>query len=753
MGAENPGPTPIWGMQASKSYVRQKGVRIIYARIYVGGSDEGMHQVEISSAMSGDLPGRLAITSGFNQSTGTITWQMTDATPNLWTGFSGGLRVPKIGERIEIDMSLSPSDIPGPNKWVRVFTGRVDFNEVQDGNQLVTHIVDDWDKFGKGVEVMPLLRHMPGRKNSDFKKFTPGCSINWVVWDVLDQCGFAVSPASKVPLGVDKRVVMHAPLQGTMWTAWERYKGACVKAGPTEESYDFFPTFVYHDSGECYLFKGWGVYENLAENRNLRGTQPVMVRFRVGAGHTGKFTLKLTVGGKKVAITLEGNKRLSVHPGQNPRYGDFLVPKDGVVEFLMHVNGRWETRLGVEGTPGPSGVHERWWGPNSEVGNCEIIAELGCEISDVLVAMEPLPLSGRKQAHVRIPDYLNNPYWVPSVRGRKASEFLEELGELIHCAMWLDSTGEFHFKHGTMLREATEKGVISADDVVDYTLRQDILRSGSAVRVKSKITWISNMGDIGKIHRATLWQGTGQSILGNEVVEEFIGPDENEDWFELDDDIMWNLHNFFNTPISQHGNGWKREIEKIYYGSCYFAIGQNGYTGYVAAPKLERLAWWRWKLTIDNKSVFGGSGESTRSTMQFPVNNRTMPGTYEDMWGEKMPIIRGGAKAKAKDDGDAVVLGPLREAPELEIDAGIWAGSRERGLELAKDVAAWLTDSKAVYSDSINVIFDPGYRVGDVYRWEVPGITTRVYCLVLGVEHRPGEDRTELTVRTYMQLE
>ena len=737
----------------SEAEIAKHGVTVINASVRIDGVDKGMHEVTISQSASKDAAGRLATNDGFSNSGATITWDLPiGATPDFVSmsvsadhpNFADKFSIPYLGDKVEIFLHKSPAS-SNKQYYSKVFTGRVSANKIDSSTGgLVTECVDYIDNLSKAVEVLPLAYIMPGRRRTDNKRFYPGVSLSYFIWDILEQCGYSPSAKSKLPLYDNQQVLLYAPLQGSYMCNWRRGHGQLINAsGGSKWGDQSQPVFYYYfDEGTSYLHKGHATYETAnGHNKTYSKGRPLIVRGKNSTGRSGDTWINIYCerGSDKDAarfgILADGSialdtvtKGMKLAPGAR-----FELKIEGNNWRVDQENGEYAT-----GTLPDTRLRD-----GGNLYAIEIYAGEGGHIADVLVLNGDLPFQDRTLARVAPPRHSLAMNFTRSVRGRVAREVLEEVAEYFSCMMWHDSEGALNIVNVPRIISSKPTMRIDADEVIDCDVVQDSTKLASTVNISYNIAEWSRMGSTGNDAPVILWQGSGGSLEPGERRTTWFSPSDTEEWFETDTVLNYGFFYLFANTQKRLGTDpeYDKTIRNLYHGSVGEFIWEAGVTEGGFEQYIDDITPWQW--VIHEKSL-----QSNAPIVARLPTMREAPGILEDMAGKPTPIIRGGLKIDfSKNRNIAQFALPVSdEMPVFEMDVSCWGDTQNNAHNIAQDIATMAKSQ--IQISSLTVFFRPDIKIGMTFVLELPSGGT-LNILITGVHHVPAENQTRLTCRVY----
>lgn len=741
-------------VQKTEAEIAKHGITVINASVYVAGVDKGMHEVTINQSASKDAAGRLSTNDGFTNSGATITWDLPmSSTPDFVSmsvsadrpNFADKFSIPYIGEKVEIYLHRSPA----PNNesyYGRVFTGTVSMNRIDSNTGgLVTECVDYVDKLSKVVDVLPLSYIMPGRRRTDNGRFYPGVSLSYFIWDILEQCGYAPSAKSKLPVEDNKQVLLYAPLQGSYMCNWRRGHGQLIGAsGGTKWGDQSQPSFFYDfDEGTAYLNRGHATYETANyHDKTYSKNKPLILRGKNSLSRSSDTWINIYCeknGAKDAArfgILRDGSialdtveKNMKIQPGAR-----FELKIEGNKWRVDQENGEYangtlpDTRLRDGGT----------------LYAVEIYASQGGHIADVLLLNGDLPFQDRVMARVAPPSHSLSLNFFRSVRGRVAREVLQDIAEYFSCMMWHDADGVLNFINVPRLIKDKVVKRIDVDEVISVDVTQDSSKVASAVNISYNVPQFSRMGIRGNDAPVQLWQGSGGQLAPGESRETWFSPPDTEEWFETDTELNYDFFYLFtinSVPNWGVDPQFEQCMNKMYSGSVGEYMWPAGATEAQFEQYVDIVN--PFQFILREKNLQGSTIEA-----RFPTQ-REAHGIMEDMGGKPTPIIRGGLKVDFSGNRNTATYDLFyisASVPAIELDVGVWGNDRQTATKMAQDIATMARSE--IQMPSLTIFLRLDIKIGTTYEIELP-TGGKLKILVTGVTHEPAQNQTRLTCRVF----
>lgn len=701
-----------------------------WARVYVNGSDVGVHEVDVSAGIANDLPGRLNFGSGITQRTGTIRWSNAMGkggmllSPYRRAG-EGGFRLPSYGDRIQVRMGVQEADprLFGFTEGEVMFTGKVDYSDVNSGDYPVTHIVDDIDKLNRVIRLNPFKHHMPPLVGQSGRYRHTGLTPDTVIAWIAQKCGFHTTPLPRGAAYVS--AMFHGSTLPT--GAW----GTIMYSHRTSGDQVNLPLW---DQSKDGLALSRGIMDYTAGSSTA---QPkTIISAKIGANHKGDAVIHTHLtDNTRLTVKIDANRRVIPQIGDTVYSGAMAtVPADTYFSVCFDSAGAITTTTENESktatAPQRSATAASWITLDASGGGCSIAGLNICGVpsndSGVLgVGFVP---SAIIDAGYQYPLHLSR-----SIRDEKAIDVLNEICEAICLICYIDGNGKLNFMYGRTAHNRPTRGTLTAKEHVrQFTIKDDSLLGSRQVVLKYK-TVEGDFTNRSEGSYVTLWQGSSTQLDAGELKEDIIGPGDGEEWFEID--TAWS-----------YANGTDAEKERFNRknGSFYGFTTTSGSPGAKSEwwnsgdATVSQIVPWRWKVSL-------------RPAVACSTHIPEVNGVHPSMWGKGMPIIRGGTYAKLVDAEPYVATGGSDSAADLSHEAGAWV-TNTRAQDIA-DYAMKKSLTALPVVKGLECFFDPRIKVGT--RWNLDLTATagvNLQCFVLEVEHDPASDTTRVDVRVLENL-
>lgn len=707
-----------------------KNVVYPWAEVFINGKSAGVHPVEISAEISGDLPGRLNFGSGIAQRTGVIRWDRVVGKGGILLSparrvADGNFRLPSPRDRVIIRMGKQDTDplVAGLQDPVTVFTGKVDFSEVPHNGYPITHIVDDIDRLNRVTRFYPYRHRMPplaGLTNY-FRNanFTTDTLLTWIA----ERCGFYAHP--RHPAGSTPYVTANLQGSGYPTPGFGTLVYAHLAEGDTEE----IVRFVRTKTGLAIM---QGILQFSPANNEAR--EKLVVSFQVGAEHASTMRMRISLAGSSdFVISVSGQRRLTIEIG-GLSYPAQVIPEDGRVCITYDTSGTFVVTTEQESvtisTATRVAAAVSWvvmsclTGPTAISGLC-IYGTDGSDMRAHGIGFEPTALidGGRNFAL----------FISRSIRDRKAIDVIQEICEATLCVCYLDGLGRLVIKHGRSAYGDPTKvmGTLGVKkEIKAYQVKEDSQLAAASVVIKYDTEILSEFSNSAGSF-TTLWEAPSTQIAAGETKKFAVGPGADEEWLEVD---MTMSAAKFNLPDFRRKDGS--------FGGFAFKKGTPGNTKETWGTgkfSFERVTPWFYQVTC--------TPDEDAST-QIPEVEE-VPAS---MWGKGLPVVRGGALIKITEADPVIVGGGPEEAADLIHECGTWMTENR-----AKDIATFI--SRYAFSplpviENVSCFFDPRIDVNTKWKLDLldsAGLEVTVF--ILGVTHDPANDETRIKCRVLTQAD
>lgn len=698
-----------------------------WAEVFINGQSVGVHDVEVTSAISGDLPGRLDFGSGITQRTGTIRWDKVVGKGGLLLSpyfplADSGFKLPAPGDRVVIRMGVKDaSEGAGLTGGEIVFTGKVDTTEVPHGGFPVTQIVDDIDRLNQVVRLTPYKHHMPPAPNTQEGWYTHNhLTPDAVLGFLAAKCGYHVTPP---PSGT---VYLSAPMQGTTLEAGKG-TGRMIRSQLEESDTVSLPEFTRTKRGLA-LAKGLVSYDPGFTTPPQRLVFSVLV----GANHAGRAVIRARLKGfdTQLHVIIESDRGVSVQVGESAA-GAIIPGPDEYVSVAFLPNGQTEIA-----TASTKVAYQLPSWENGVVENLTVTAYGNCAVAGINVSGYTADSVGHPALAFKQTAFIDCGYPYPlhlsrSIRDEKAIDVIEEICKAICCYCYLDGEGRLIITYSRTGYGKPVAGTLSAKtDVKTYRVKQDSQLAARNAVIKYKTVAGEYTAKAGGSF-VTLWEGASTQLDAGEPLTQIIGPQEGkEEWFEVDESFSYppyDMENFLRKNGSFHGFTVTRGTP-----------GQATESWAGGTTRLRRITPWAWELT-----------STPTSACQTKVPE--ISGVHPSMWGTGLPVIRGGAKIQIIDAEPVTVTGGPENAADLTHEAGTWV-TETRASDIAQHIMTYARDPLPVIT-GVEVFFNPAIEVGQ--RWNLDLLATagvRLQVFVLEVKRHPASDTASISCRVLSNL-
>lgn len=690
----------------------------IRTRVMVG----GVHRPHVSwsgeAAIDGGLPAQVAGGNRVVERTGQIEFahsNVVQESPESPWGRAGGWP-PRRGDRVEVWDDVDTAS--GPYSY-RQFTGRID--EVWGEDHVSASIIDDWDDLARPVQVLPMMRSMPGARTGEstaargyaaaLRPFAP-------VYKALEQAGHGLLP----PTG--GTVMFHAAFQG----GYVPDVGGMIQ--PPSNRYPTGEEFEYPD--DLVLGETWGRSVGAGTSSlavTLRASKMVFTR------HSTYPSVILTSGSARVEVQarVDGTVRLlrdnvevasvQVDYGPADMLGvSLLWTAEGV--YVYSVGSGVEVSTASPGTPVslPDAYCRVRWGAAVRVTRGESRSSWLARAREV----KAVPFVHRRAAWGGGSDASR------FLDGVSAKQVLTRYAEHQLVSIWRDEHGVLQMWGADRLAEKrVVRTYTTTGDVASLPWREswESVRSGVVVSYREAARTRSDSWT------AVLWQeSASKQMRDGDVEATFIEPATDEDWIEPD----LSLGRAINTDAFNSGTGsfWGGVYsrEDVADGSWAFS-----YLSVVTRPVGPM------KLFIEH--TVAGAPADVRVSLRTPPADTSS--TLWQQWRDvPLPIVRGRGKIVWTDARTGQRTAGPAWAPVLDFDMGWWG--LQADAEQARDWLAPQVAAPVVSLDRLTLRYDPALQLGDMIRidaGETHGVS--IIGLVTGMarSHDAGGHSMQVTVQ------
>lgn len=706
--------------------------------LIIKGTPVNATDISIRRSIPSPLPAQVAGSGGFTATRGSAkmldTAEVSESQPTPW------------GPQLPRPMDSAEAFATTNGQQATIFTGVVDGTSGSaSGNDTDIELVDAYDRLNQPVSIRSYAAIMPPRTASGTTNNRPiDLMSTYFVDRVLRQCGFYATPPRT------NYCVVSAPLQGSMWpevgsltncgrdgtatlTPWWRdapwgvaCKSATADYEPLLDQYSAVDGTLSTRSLEISLCAGpiqnssarvsceWPDSTALAMTVTSSRSVMAMVMFS-GSGGTWTTLATATEGmlGKgwqtaAVRFTPKGDGTMTVEirsdKGGTSGVRNASIPYSIQTKAIQNVNVRMTDsslgglQVGFPGTPFQSVAFT----PNAVLSPPVGYYSLGVS---------------------------------PAVQDEPAIDLLTSWAAAECAAMWIDEDGIFRWQN----REQFTTGPIvwegnSTNDLLDLTWSHDIQGAASKATVKYTDVAIQRV----KRSRLVVWQGSGQTMELEDVMEDIIAPGSDEAWIGVDVGL-----DIFQAETSK--NAFNRGEGSWAGYSAYTEDGDFAANGKYAnyAATLEYIAADTWKL----RQTYTGSKPSGVDNIKLQTNDE-LYGLKSQWQGFNLPVIRAQEKATFKEVSvDGSVRNAMANAPALVHECGWWVQSTTP----ASALAYWLaqqTASPLPVVNGVEIVADPRLQLGDKIRvYDSHRTGLQVTGIIIEIDQSVGAGNHSMTLR------
>ena len=690
----------------------------IRTRVLVG----GVHRPHVSwsgeGAIDGGLPAQVAGGNRVVERTGQVEFahsNVVQESPESPWGRAGGWP-PQRGDRVEV---WDDVDTPtGPYSY-RQFTGRID--EVWGEDDVTASIIDDWDDLSRPVQVLPMMRSMPGVRTGEttarpgyataLRPFAP-------VYKALEQAGHGLLPSA------GGTVMFHAAFQG----GYVPDVGGVIQ--PPSDRYPTNDEFEYAD--DLVLGETWGR--------------------SVGAGTT---SLAVTLRASKMVFT-----RHSTYPSVILTSGDARIEVQARANGVVRLLRDSVEVASVQVDYGPEdmiGVSLLWTASRVYVYSVGSGAEVSTSSPGTPVSLPDAYCRVRWGAAVRVTRGESRASWLARVREVKAVPFVHRRtawGGGSDASRFLDGVSakavlSQYAEHQLVSIWRDEHGVLQiwgADRLAEKRVVRTYTTMGEVASLPWRESWESVRSGVIVSYQeaartrsdswtAVLWQeSASKQMRDGDVEATFIEPATDEDWIEPD----LSLDRADNTVAFNSGQG-------SFWGGVYSREDVvDGRWAYSYLSVVTRPVG-PMKLFIEH--TVAGAPADVRVQLSTPPDGSTI--AVWPQWRDvPLPIVRGRGKIVWTDARTGQRAAGPTWAPVLDFDMGWWG--LQADAEQARDWLAPQLAAPVVSLDRLTLRYDPALQLGDMIRIDA-GAThgVSIIGLVTGMarSHDAGGHSMQVTVQ------
>ena len=704
--------------------------------VLVNGVQRPVVSMSWAGELASDLPDAVAGVSGVSARTGSISWAPLESVgsrpPSPWVR-SGGWP-PRPGDRVEIWVGDADTS------W-KVFTGRIDSTEGS-LNDLSSRIIDNSDDFDRMISLPAVAELMPGpyvKGGSIPLDFAPTLLTPWwIAYQCMRSAGYGLA----VPSYSAGSRLLEVEMQGATFASrgdLVRPVGAGSPSLAWADGYTFlnsgglryntirnFPTV----SSGLRVWLRWHEGEALATTVFVDGRSIQYRATRSAGGATIMLVTQVRDGGPSGELVGQSTNYIASAPGyESPWIEIFCLPDD---DTLRVVTPRTAVAPGAsngsvsESFPVPATFNAGVRTEYVDVRGTVTALQVGTMNLSTWEGQSAAVGAGRVRAWGQGPVVAMRSS--RTIENEKARDVLEGIGKATLTAMWLDETGTMQWAPSNQLWLRRPS--------LTVTTEQDIFALGwmeslQATRRQIAVKYLDAALTLSGGYSTLLYQPSNTTeVTAGGQLEEFIGPPTEEEWFDLDEDVV-----------------------EARVGVTSFNRGSGSYWGGVYQPDPDVDSWsWvtsgldfslspvglrTWKMLHSNTS------SRTHSLMTAPAGT----GILSKWRAVPLPILRGRGKVRfAEDIVRSSASGP-DWAPTLEHDLSHWGRATD-----AQRIADFLIERLAeplITLTNLEIAYDPRIQLGDVITVDSLSFAGfSVDVLVIGKnESHGGGASLSLTVR------
>lgn len=737
-------------------------VKFINTRIYLNGSNVGVHECSWKASIVNDLPDRFTTSDSVPQRTGEISWSnSTNIVKHISPMDSG---YPHPGDEVRVVAEVT---VNGVQTDYEVFTGRIDTTTGGMGVPLVSKIIDNSDDLNSSVSWYPLLQRMPRRQNTNWSSPFPGLTVGHLLEEVARQCGFGARyPAYR------GFYALVAPLAGSTWTDFIKGEGA-LNASSRSTSDAGSPRYAYI-AGQRGLYEGFASWDNAAQQEiasngfwidyDILGMN-TSTYCRTGVRFKQDSFLYLTIdsGALYVHTAAGASERIqAVAPG-NHTIGVFYPDAVGAyiwvrVDGEMKRTGlqRTETSHYMMGTD-PNEARTIWNAPM-------FIDKYGAGlVSYLIIGRMTMSQTGNvawreimesrvapKSIHNTDPELAWLDY-VPGIEAITGKEALEMVCKPFCVSSWLDGQGALHYESGQQLRLKPSQFTLTESEY------QPLEWISNYTHAASRVTTAGKMAEVTMRYAGTptveAWSGSSSDTLADNYRNTYIVeiPD-NEDYFEVDTspvnliDKYWAVRNDNSAVATERLNGYWRGVGSVFAlaltnsneSSDNFDDRTNSWE---ISCSVDRVGVKTYKVTIGYRTE---AAWIRTTNFQLPKRVSQRMDIKDANYG--MPVLRAGAGVTLRDAPVESVSTGGPKGPELIHDMENFGGGAA-AARMRTVLADYFSTEHPVFEE-VTTSFDPRIDVGLCHTIDATSTWGyRFKVLVTSVTHDAVEGTTTYTPR------
>lgn len=705
--------------------------------VLVKGVERLVESMSWDGEIASDLPDAIAGVSGVSATTGTIRWahqQPVQERPvSPWQRRASWPPAP--GDRVQIWVGDETTS------WL-VFTGRIDDGD-GDPTGMSSKIVDDTDTLERLVSIAPVAELMPG----PFDEQDPDSSWEHVgtalePWHVAYRAMRAAGYGLAVPRATAGTRLVETELQGSLVATVGR-----LAVASADKALAWAPGYTYLASGTIRYVPSQVIAPGgLRLWLHWHGTQGAMsAQFSDGraialrgarAGNTITLTYTVRDGGFDGPVGSETTLTLTV-PAGSPSWVEMYVrPGDPTVYLVAPTTGADTTTpngtIAVTRTV-PQTYAAGEWLEDVRVLGGTVAAQAGSitlpDWQDMKSTVGAPGINAWGQGLVREMGASN------TILDRKASNVLSDVAGATLTGVWLDELGVLQWAPTNVLHAGAPVKTVTTGDIFSLGWVESLRAMRSQVAVDYRATALTLSQRI----ETLLYQPDNDRQIGaGETVEDFIGPDADQEWFEPD--LSWSragLGSQWNVNFNLGRNSWFSGIYRSANDDdLYYWDGWNVPESLaIGTEEIEKDH--RWLLRLINTGTRDLTLATPPAWSSLYAKWRSVP----------LPILRGRGRVNFTDAHVTASSSAPAWAPVLAHDMSVY-GKRIDALRVAQWLAARL-GAPLITLTNLEVAYDPRLQKGDVITVDsMDFLGFSVDALIIGKreDHGNGAHMT-LTVR------
>ncbi|TLK56324.1 hypothetical protein [Glutamicibacter sp. V16R2B1] len=454
----------------------------------------------------------------------------------------------------------------------------------------------------------------------------------------------------------------------------------------------------------------------------------------VRGAHTGStITLTYTVrsGGYDGPIQFETTRSFSAAWGSEPWIEVFVRPGDTTARVVVPTSGTGATT------------------PNSEIAHSipvnrtyqadAVLEDVRVTTGTIAAQAGSISLAGWQASVATVFDSTVKAWGkglvesmgaTNTILDTKAGDILREVGQATLTAIFFDEHGVLNFAPTNVLHAGSPvRTVTTAQDIFELGWMEALLTRRKQVGVEYRETALT----LSKRYEVLLYQpSNSQQVGAGETIEEFIGPDDDAEWFEPDMTFsaitLSDIVNFNLGRDSWYGGVYRSGDGDTYVRDTSLAIGTQ-------------------EIEVGRRWLMRHRNPSTRDvSMMAPPESTAV---YAKWLSAPLPILRGRGLANFTNANVTASTGAPSWTPALEHELGVY-GKKADATRVRDWLAARLKTGIITLTD-VQIAYDPRLQLGDVITVESKkfyGFSMDALIIGKSESHDDAGAQMSLSVRT-----